>query len=94
MMSHLKCWANLMLNAVFPMAVGPTIVIKYFIDDFLAPTATETPQWKTFAFAGGRQRPTEAGRLTLQMQCFQQGVEVNGGNSYKLLSSSSLVPHL
>jgi hypothetical protein len=29
--SQLKCFAKVMLKDVFPMAVGPIIVIKYFI---------------------------------------------------------------
>ena len=47
-----------MLKDVFPMAVGPTMVIKYFI--FLAQMETETPQWWKLVFIGVKERPTEA----------------------------------
>jgi hypothetical protein len=37
----LKCCAKAILKEVFPMAVGPTMVIKYFI--FFSPDSSENP---------------------------------------------------
>ena len=51
-----------MLKDVFPMAVGPTMVIKYFI--FLAQMETETPQRWKLVFIGVKERPTEAPFMT------------------------------
>jgi hypothetical protein len=47
-----------MLKDVFPMAVGPTMVIKYFI--FLAQMETKTPQSGKLVFLGVKERPKEA----------------------------------
>jgi hypothetical protein len=48
-----------MLREVFPIAVGPTIVIKYFIF-FLAQMETETPELWKLVFLGVKERLEEA----------------------------------
>jgi hypothetical protein len=48
-----------MLKAVFPIAVGPIMVIRYFIF-FLAQMGTETPQLWKLVFLGVKERLEEA----------------------------------
>jgi len=55
----LKCCAKAILKAVLPIAVGPTMVIKYFIV-LLAQMGVETPDLYLFVFFGIKERPTEA----------------------------------
>ncbi len=74
--SQRKCFAKVILKAVFPIAVGPIMVIRYFkinfcyIDDgVLARMAMESFLRKNKSFCWTKQRPEEA-RFASYKNCF------------------------
>ena len=66
--------ASIILQDVFPMAVGPTIVIRYFIF-FLAQIETETPKEVKLIFLGVKERPEEAPFMPSKNNCTSEELQ-------------------